>query len=100
MSEQSVEPVLSVTRDDSTGRYLLFLDGREVGQVEFQLDDGAVVFMHTEIAKDAGRGGLGTFLVREALADVRERELTVVPLCQFVGRYLDRHPDEAVLARP
>ena len=101
MSEPATEPdqpTYLVARDDATSRYTLTADGREVGEAEFILDEGRVLFTHTEIAKDAGRSGLGTLLVREALADVRERGLTVVPLCSFVASYLRRHPEEADLA--
>jgi len=101
MSEPATEPdqpTYLVARDDATSRYTVTADGREVGEAEFILDEGRVLFTHTEIAKDAGRGGLGTLLVREALADVRERGLTVVPLCSFVASYLRRHPEEADLA--
>jgi len=89
------EPTRTVTRDDANSRYLLTVDRREVGHVEYALDDGRVLFLHTEVAKDAGGSGLGSFLVREALADVRERALTVVPVCTFVAEYLRRHPAEA-----
>lgn len=92
------QPTHLVVRDDATSRYVLSADGRKIGMAEFVLDEGRVLFTHTEISKDAGGGGLGTLLVREALADVRERGLTVVPLCPFVAAYLRRHPDEADLA--
>ena len=101
MSEPSTTPdeaTRTVVRDDETSRYVLRLDGREVGEAEFSLDEGKVLFTHTEISKDSGGSGLGTFLVREALADVRERGLTVVPTCGFVAGYVRRHPDEAELA--
>ncbi len=92
------EATRSVVRDDATSRYVLRLDDREAGQAEFILDEGKVLFTHTDIAKDSGGSGLGTFLVREALADVRERGLSVVPVCTFVAAYVRRHPDEAELA--
>ena len=98
MSEPSTppdEPTRTVTRDDATSRYVLTVDGREAGQAEYALDEGRILFLHTEVAKDAGGGGHGSFLVREALADARERGLIVVPLCPFVAEYLRRHPEEA-----
>ncbi len=92
------EATRTVVRDDATSRYVLRLDDREVGEAEFTLDEGKVLFTHTEISKDSGGSGLGSFLVREALADVRERGLTVVPVCGFVAAYVRRHPDQADLA--
>ena len=98
MTEPSSEPTRTVVRDDATSRYVLAVDGREVGAAEYALDEGRILFLHTEVAKDAGGGGLGSFLVGEALADARERGLTVVPLCPFVATYLERHPDAADVA--
>ena len=36
---------------------------------------------------------MGSALVRQALDDVRERELTVSPVCPFVKKWIERHPD-------
>ena len=50
---------------------------------------------HTEVPPDLEGGGLGTALVRAALAHVRALDATVMPLCPFVVAHLDHHPDEA-----
>lgn len=37
---------------------------------------------------------MGSRLVKAALADAREQGMKVVPLCQFVAGYIERHPEE------
>jgi predicted GNAT family acetyltransferase len=37
--------------------------------------------------------GVGSRLVREALAQARAASLMVVPQCPFVRAYIDKHPE-------
>lgn len=52
------------------------------------------VFFHTEVDESFGGRGLGGLLVRQAMADVADRGVTVVPLCPFVKAWLEKHEDE------
>ncbi|WP_062299237.1 GNAT family N-acetyltransferase [Demequina maris] len=88
----------AVTRSDERGRYELEVDGELAGVAEFRLRSGRIVFTHTEIA-DAYEGrGLGSTLAEAALTDAASRGETIVPLCPFIARYLQRHeiPDAEV----
>ncbi|HYF46983.1 MAG TPA: GNAT family N-acetyltransferase, partial [Acidimicrobiales bacterium] len=59
--------------------------------------DGALVFPHTEIARERRGQGLGEVLVRGALDDVRERGEVIVPACWFVAEFVRDHPEYADL---
>jgi predicted GNAT family acetyltransferase/glutaredoxin len=74
-------------------RYELRLDGTLIGLLAYRLRDGRVAFTHTEIEPACERRGFGTRLVRAALDDARAKGLTVLPLCPFVARVVDRHPE-------
>ncbi|NAZ85619.1 GNAT family N-acetyltransferase [Kineococcus sp. T90] len=54
-----------------------------------------LVFAHTEVLPGFAGRGIASAVVRHALDDVRARGLTAVPLCPFVARWLQRHPDYA-----
>lgn len=56
--------------------------------------DGALLFTHTEAPKALEGQGIASLLIKGALADARARSLKVVPLCEFVTAYLERHPEE------
>src|SRR5690606_41529459 len=44
--------------------------------------------------------GVGSELVRQALDHVRERGVTIKPVCPFTAAYLERHPEEADVVHP
>ena len=80
-----------VTRNDARERYEISVDGVVAGFTEFAPDDeGRLVFPHTEIDPAFGGRGLGSVLVGGAMADVAARGETVVPVCPFVVRYLEK----------
>lgn len=75
-------------------RYEVTQDGKLAGFAEYQLiRDDRIVFTHTEIDPAFGGQGLGTVLVAGALADARDRELQIVPICPFVAKYVHEHPE-------
>lgn len=84
----------SVVRDNpDEERYEILVDGDVAGFAQYRARPGLLAFVHTEV-DDAHEGqGLGGKLVDFALADVRERELDVLPFCPFVNEYIRRHPE-------
>jgi hypothetical protein len=89
---------MAVTRNDETDRFELVSEGT-TAFLEFRARDGDLVLTHTEVPESLEGRGVGSELVRAALADARERDLTVVPVCPFVASYLERHPEEAATVR-
>jgi predicted GNAT family acetyltransferase len=85
---------LRVTDDPARKRFVITADGAPAGSAEYRLEDGLIVFTHTEI-DDAYEGhGVGSALVRGALDEARARGVGVVPLCPFVRAYIARHRDD------
>jgi len=75
-------------------RYELRLADRAIGFVNYRLrPDGRIVFTHTEIDQECEGRGFGSRLAAGVLEDVRDRGLEVTPLCPFLARYLDLHPE-------
>ncbi len=77
--------------DDS--RYELHVDDG-LAIAAYDRREGAVVFTHTQVPAALEGRGIASRLIKGALDDVRAQGLKVVPLCEFVAAYLDRHPDE------
>jgi predicted GNAT family acetyltransferase len=82
-----------VRRDDAANRYELVVDGRVIGIATYSERDGSIVVPHTEVDRGLRGRGLGAVLVKGVLDDVGERGLRIVPLCPFVGRYIDEHEE-------
>lgn len=49
------------------------------------------IFHHTAVDVEYGGRGLAGLLVERALADARDRDLTVVPVCSYVAHWITRH---------
>ena len=74
-------------------RYDLVVDGKAAGLVRYARRGNRIIFVHTEV-DDAYEGrGLGSKLAQGVLDDARARGFSVVPLCPFIERYIQRHPE-------
>ncbi|SDD68240.1 GNAT family N-acetyltransferase [Auraticoccus monumenti] len=67
------------------------------GYLEYQLADGLMVVMHTEVLPASEGQGVGGALARHALDDIRRRDVKVLVVCPFVRGWIERHPDYADL---
>ena len=65
----------------------------------YELDRSTITFTHTVVPPEAEGEGVGSRLIAAALAAARERGLTVVPQCDFVAAYIERHPETQDLVR-
>jgi uncharacterized protein len=84
---------LRVTDKREQNRFEAILDGRVVAISTYRLQDDRIVFRHTETDEAVEGRGIGSRLVRDALDDVRSRNLRVTASCPFVSAWIQRHPD-------
>jgi predicted GNAT family acetyltransferase/glutaredoxin len=97
--EQAAEPEVTDVPDRS--RYELRLGGKLIGLAAYRRRPGGIVFTHTEVDESCEGRGYGTLVIRTALDAARAEGLQVVPLCPFVARVIERHPEyEDLLSRP
>ena len=93
-------PITVVTPRPEQHRYEITVDGRPAGFTEYSDYRRVRTFLHTEIDQQYEGLGLGSVLIADALADVREQDMTIVPRCPFVQAYVDHHPEVADLVDP
>jgi predicted GNAT family acetyltransferase/glutaredoxin len=75
-------------------RYELRIGGETVGIAAYRMrGEDRIVFLHTEVDDALEGRGLGSKLAAAALDDARERGLEIVPLCPFISRYIQQHPE-------
>ncbi|MDG9718984.1 GNAT family N-acetyltransferase [Streptomyces sp. DH24] len=91
-------------RDDRAAGRLEAVTGDEVvGRVEYFVLESpgrALVPVHT-IVEPAHEGqGIAGSLARELYATARREDVPVAPLCPYVVKWAERHPDEAPAADP
>jgi uncharacterized protein len=74
-------------------RYEIREDGELAGFVQYNVRGGRLLLVHTEIDDARAGRGLASILVRGALDDIRARGLSIVPVCPFVERFIQKHQD-------
>lgn len=88
---------VAVTDAPEQSRFEARIDGRLAGWAEYDRHDsdsgGVIVFTHTEVGDDFEGQGVGSALARTALDRSREAGLAVVPRCEFIHGWIDKHPD-------
>jgi predicted GNAT family acetyltransferase len=73
-------------------RYEIYRDDELAGFTVYEPLNSQLAFVHTQIDGKFAGEGLGSTLVRNALDDVRERGIGVLPFCPFVHRFIERDP--------
>lgn len=84
----------TVARADGAERYEILVDDAVAGFAAFQESDTHIAFTHTEVDEAYQGQGLASQLAGEAIADAVARDLTIIPLCPYMARYLERHDVE------
>ncbi len=74
-------------------RYVLEVDGRRVGLLDYELSGDVLVALHVEVDPGSGGQGLGTVLVRRVLDEVRDSGRRMRPRCPFVVHFLRENPE-------
>jgi predicted GNAT family acetyltransferase len=83
---------------------LELIDNREEKRYEFHLGSDTpfveyiragdkIYLTHTEVPPSLAGKGIGSALIGAVLSDIKEKGLTLVPLCPFVALYLQRNPE-------
>lgn len=85
---------VTVTRNESEGRYEARVAGELAGFAEYQLATNLIVFTHTETRPAFEGKGVGSALAKTALDEVRaEGDREVLAICPFINGWMHRHPD-------
>jgi len=53
----------------------------------------SITFIHTEVPQELAGRGVGSALAKAGLKYAREQGLQVIPKCEFVAGYIEKHPE-------
>ena len=81
-------------------RFEADLGDGSIAIAEYTLPKGKIMFTHTEVPPAHEGQGIGSALIRFALAAARERGLEVIPICPFFAAYIKRHAEVQDLLDP
>lgn len=67
--------------------------------VAYQLFEGGISFLHTEVPATMEGKGIGSALAKHVLEYAKAKQLRITVYCPFIQMYLKRHPEyNALLA--
>ncbi len=92
MTEQQSPP--EVVDDTDHHRFVAEVDGA-VAWLDYQVGEGRLVLVHTEVPEQLGGRGLGGRLVQAGVARAARDGLTLAPWCPYARRWLRDHADAA-----
>jgi predicted GNAT family acetyltransferase len=69
--------------------HVAVLNYRQVGR--------SITLLHTEVPQELAGRGVGSALAKAGLKYAHEQGLRVIPKCEFVASYLEKHPELAHL---
>jgi hypothetical protein len=85
---------VSEVKDNPAASRFEMESGGAVAFVEYErAGDGRIALLHTEVPEALSGRGVGSKLVRGVLEALRAEEAKVVPRCEFVAAYVERHPE-------
>ena len=82
-----------VTDNQAASRFEMASGGAVAFVAYERAGDGRIALLHTEVPEALSGQGVGSKLVRGVLDAVRDEGLKVVPRCEFVAAYIERHPE-------
>lgn len=67
--------------------------GEVAGFMTYQLTGDIIAYTHTEVMPEFAGRGVGSQIARAVMQDAKDRGRSVVPLCPFLVKWLDKHHD-------
>lgn len=94
-----MNPTAQLQFSDNPGeaRYEASLNGELAGFAAYRQKASTLTVTHTEVLPAHEGHGVGSALAKFLLDDLRGRGLKLVPACQFIAAYIQRHSEYADL---
>ncbi|MGE3250157.1 MAG: GNAT family N-acetyltransferase [Hyphomonadaceae bacterium] len=94
------ENQFEVVKNEAAGRYEVRL-GDDVAFAEFRMvGSDSILFPHTIVPEAFEGRGIGSLLIRTALAEARAAGLKVMPQCPFFAAYIQKHAEWHDIVHP
>jgi predicted GNAT family acetyltransferase len=83
----------TVADNPASSRFEITIDGELAGFVDYRKDGDEYALPHTRVFTRFEGHGVGSELVRGALAEIAERGGTALPYCPFVPKVIRDNPE-------
>ncbi|MGD9582452.1 MAG: GNAT family N-acetyltransferase [Lysobacterales bacterium] len=78
-----------IEHDPDRQQFFAIVEGRRC-RLDYQRQGDRVLITHTLVPAELGGRGIAADLTQSALAWIRGQGLSVVPVCSYAARYLER----------
>ena len=78
--------------NDTLHRLELEIEG-SIAFIEYKLTHDLLFLIHTEVPPALKGKGAGNAIVEKTLQFAKDNNYKIIPLCDFVRRYLEKHPE-------
>lgn len=78
--------------NEAKKQYEFHIDG-DLARIEYIKAREKIFLTHTEVPAKLEGKGIGSALIKQALEDIQQKGLELVPLCPFVVAFINRHPE-------
>ncbi len=92
------ETTPAVEHNESKSRFEAQVDG-DLAVASYVRDGDRMTFNHTSVPTQHEGRGIGNALAREALEFASREKVSVVPQCEFIAAYIEKHPEYQHLVR-
>lgn len=77
------------------GNGSLFIEDEEkvLGRLEIEVDGVNLRAVHTEVIPEAEGKGLAKKMFLKLVEYARDKQLTIIPVCEYVGAQLKKNPE-------
>ena len=92
--------IYELINNEENKRYEFHIDGL-IPRVEYLITkDDKIYLTHTEVPRALEGKGIASALVRATLSEIEKSGRQLVPLCPYVARYIQKHPEWNKLVAP
>ncbi|WP_318309026.1 GNAT family N-acetyltransferase [Flagellimonas crocea] len=79
--------------NESAKRFQFELENGDIAKIEYIKAKEKIYLTHTEVPQGHEGQGIGSELIKQTLEHIKKENWTLIPLCPFVAKYLQQHPE-------
>lgn len=76
------------SEDKNRGVFYIAQNGEELAEMTYTIEKGKMVITHTEVDESLRGKNIGFQLVEHGVEFARQKNLTVLPLCEFADKVI------------
>lgn len=89
---------MRVVDNKEENRFETEIEG-QMAVIEYSVQPGILSLNHTEIPEALSGQGVASEMIEKVLLEIELRGLKVIPVCPFIRKYIDKHPEwKSILA--